>query len=74
MSTEQEQITALDSVRGRKGSHYALAEMVADLGLIVDPDGENNERSEIKLLGHQNDDGSDIVVGEILGDSEAVIR
>ena len=71
-SIEQQQITKLDEIRGTKGAHFDLALQVEELGLVVDADTDNNERSEIKLCGG-NPDGTEVVVGEIVGDADAEI-
>lgn len=73
-TVEQKQMDALSAIRGQQGTHYDLALAVEALGFEVRMDAENNERSEIVLTGCWNPDGSNIIVGEILGDSEAVIR
>lgn len=73
MTAEQQQLDALAALRGKVGRHFDLANDLQDLGFKVRPDKENNERSEIVLRGVCNSDGSDCVVGEILGDSEARI-
>ena len=70
---EQKQINAFDEIRGESGSHYDLAKKVESIGLVVEMDPDNNERSEVVLSGVFNRDGSNIVIGEIVGDSEAKI-
>ncbi len=42
-------------------------------GFAVHMDSDDNERSEVKLMGCWNPDGSDTVIGGIRGDAEAVI-
>ena len=72
-SIEQQQIDKLDSIRGVTGSHMDLAARVESIGLYVNMDSEDNERSEIILMGDWSESGGDVVVGEIIGDAEATI-
>jgi len=72
--TEQEQLNALDAIRGTKGHHSQLAKQVEALGLYVLEDSDDNELSTIRLKGVFDKDGGDIVVGAIRGDSDAVIE
>lgn len=74
MNETQQQADVFETIRGATGSHMALAELCESKGFVVDMDSENNERSEIKISGAWHTDGSDIVVGEIIGDAEAVIK
>lgn len=74
MNEIQQQVDLFESIKGTKGSHYKLAKLCESKGFVVQMDEENNERSEVKLAGCQHPDGSDIVVGVIVGDAEAVIK
>ena len=64
---------SFETIRGTKGTHYDLANMVRDIGLEVRADTENNELSQVILPGTCNIDGSDIVIGKIVGGHEAEI-
>jgi hypothetical protein len=68
----QEQLNRLDAIRGTKGARSDLARQVDALGFEVRMDSDN-ERSELVLQGAWAPDGSDIVVGEIIGDADAEI-
>ena len=70
---EQQQINALDTIRGKVGTHYDLANEIENLGFYVLADTDNNELSLVFLKGCWNPDGSDIEVAQIVGDSEATI-
>lgn len=73
-ATTQQQIDAFDALRGTKGEYADLAYRAEALGLEVRPDPDNNERSDVILPGVWNPDGSDVVIGEIIGDTDAEIR
>ena len=71
----QEQLTQFDSIRGSRGSHYELAKKCKAIGLFVDEETGGDDRlSLVKLQGCWNPDGSDTVIGQIVGDSAAVIE
>lgn len=73
-TTEQNQLDALESIRGTKGHHFDLAKQVKAIGLAVLEDSDDNELSTIRLVGVFGKYGEDIVVGHIRGDAEAVIE
>lgn len=74
MSDSTRQAAAFDELRGKTGTHYDLAALcdVAGLHVVADPD--DNMRSIVFLAGCWAPDGSDIQVGEIIGDAAAAIQ
>lgn len=72
-SIERKQLDSLDAIRGTRGHHSELAKQVESIGLYVLEDSDDNELSTIRLQGVCAADGSDVVVGTIRGDSDAVI-
>ena len=60
------------AIHGTTGSHFDLAAWVEDKGFQVEPDTDDMERSEIARLGDEDWDRR--VIGEILGDSEAIVK
>ena len=64
--------SAAHAINGTTGCHYDLATWVESKGFDVRPDHEDNERSEIGRPG--TSDWCDKLVGEIIGDDEAVVR
>lgn len=73
MSGLQAECDRWDSMVGRKGSHYALAKALEEAGFQVDMDPEDNERSVVKLQGVSHPDGTDVVLGYVIGDADAEI-
>jgi hypothetical protein len=77
MFSEQEQINEFErKFVGRKGHHSDLAKQLRRAGFSVEMDeetGNDASLSLVKLQGCWNPDGSDIVLGHVLGDSEAEI-
>ena len=71
---EQAQLEALDAIRGTTGHHSDLAKQVKALGFKVLADSDDNELTTIRLVGVYAADGSDVAVGVIRGDAEAVIE
>lgn len=59
-------------IDGQQGSHYDLARYAECKGFTVEPDTDDNERSFIARAGDEDFDLR--IVGEIVGDAEAVIR
>ena len=64
--------TDAHGINGQRDHHYELARYAEGKGFEVLADPDNNERSIIARPGRE--DFGDRVVGEIVGDSEAVIR
>ena len=60
------------AIDGERGSHYDLAAWVEMKGFELAADADNIERSIIRRPGP--DDGGEREIGEIVGDTEAVIR
>ena len=73
MRIEQEQLDAFAGLTNQTGTHVELADLCRDIGLLVQPDTTNRSRSWVKLPGCQNPDGSDVILGEIVGEAEAKI-
>lgn len=67
-------LSRLENLIGTKGTHYDLASMLRGHGFDVVADSDDNERSEVRLPGFTGADGAEIVVAEIVGDADAVIR
>ena len=72
ISTEQILIDKFEQQRGKTGTRRELTKLIEDIGHVVE--AHASERSVIKLSGVWNPDGSDCVIGEIVGDDEAVIK
>ncbi len=60
------------AINGTKNSHYDLAAWVESKGFEVVGDPDDTERSIIARPG--SEDFGDREIGEIVGDSEAVVR
>lgn len=72
MAVEQKQLDAFEQLVGKRGAHSDLARECEEIGLYTcSPD---NERSLVLLQGCWASDGSDIVVGKIVGDADAVVE
>ncbi len=67
------QVRSLDAICGKRGTHADLAREVRTLGLCVEPDVHDGERSVIRLHGCWDADGHLVAVGMIIGDRDAVI-
>lgn len=74
MTDSQRQAAAFDELRGKTGAHSDLAALCDEAGLTVIAYVGDNRRSLVFLSGCYAPDGSIIQVGEIIGDSDAVIR
>jgi hypothetical protein len=72
--TIQGDIDRFEALRGTKRTHYDLARKCESEGFNVQLDSEDNERSRVLLPGAWHPDGSDIQLGEIIGDASAVIQ
>jgi hypothetical protein len=74
MNAFVQQCEVFEAFRNRTGHHSDLAKALEMAGFVVDLDSDHNGHSFVKLQGCWHSDGSDIVIGEIWGDSDAVIK
>lgn len=64
--------TDAHAVNGQQGSHYDLARYLEGKGFEVVADPDDNERSIVARPG--SEDFGEREIGEIIGDSEAVVK